>query len=806
MRVRRKARRRGDEKNVKRKILWGIGAVFIVGVIVLVYLLDFPSWKELDMEKLTSLSQTTAVYDKDGELVTGLHGGENRTAVDISQVPEYVRNAFIAIEDARFYKHCGVDVRRIGGAIFSNLRAGGYKEGASTITQQLIKLTHLTSEKTISRKAQEAWLALQLEKRAQKDEILEMYLNVVYFGRGAYGIEAAARSYFDKSCSELTLAEGAMLAGIIKAPSNYAPHINMEKAIERRNLVLDAMVREELISRETADAAKAEGVNILGSAQEYAGGWYTDWVLKEAEELLSCSTEELLSGGYRIYTSLNRDMQQAAERLFEDDSYFPADASDGVKAEAALVAIDPENGEVMCMVGGRSYETRRGLNRAMQIKRQPGSAFKPISVYAAAVDFLGYTPLSLVQDKARDFGGGYTPSNASGREYGTVTLRQALTKSMNLATVDLMTRTGIDAAKMYAQRAGIELTDSDSNLSLALGSLTEGVSPAQLCAAYAPLANGGHRVTAHAIRRIEDLYGRVLYEYQSENGYVMDEKSARMITSMLEETAKSGTAKKLTEVGFAVAAKTGTVGYTDGGNRDAWTAAYTPAVAVAVWQGFDLPDAEHILPDGTTGGTYPAMLTAAFLRETKNVSNGGEFALPQGMSEVLIDSSVLTQSGAVMLASENTPSQYLMSEILPDEQLPVLVSDRWDMPKRVEAVYVMTDEESGYPQVSFVSPDSFSEYRILRTDKNNKTTEVGTVTGSAGTYLTFVDNSAAPDADAQYCVISRHAGFMQMGRVVESLPSETAEYRAPMLLERLLQRAQTQPQEEINPLFGKQVD
>ncbi len=788
---------------MKRKILWGIGAIATAGVIVLIYLLDFPSWKPLNMEKLTALSQTTAVYDADSKLAAGLHSGENRTAVSIEQVPEYVRNAFIAIEDARFYKHPGVDVWRIGGAILSNLRSGGYREGASTITQQLIKLTHLTSEKTLSRKAQEAWLALQLEKRVDKDKILEMYLNVVYFGRGAYGIEAAARSYFDKSCAELTLSEGAMLAGIIKAPSNYAPHIDMNKAIERRSLVLDAMVREEMISRETAEEAKSEAVRIVEGIEAYAGGWYMDQVLSEAGDALGCSAEELFSGGYRIYTALNRQMQQTAETLYGDDSYFPAAASDGTKPESALIALNPRNGEVMCLIGGRSYETQRGLNRATQIQRQPGSAFKPISVYAAAVDFLGYTPMSLVQDEARDFGGGYTPSNASGKTYGTVTLRQALTRSMNLASVDLITRTGIDAAKMYAQRAGIELTDSDNNLSLALGSLTEGVSPAQLCAAYAPLANGGHRVVPHTIRRIEDLYGRVLYEYEAENEYVMDEKSTCMITSMLQDAVSIGTAKKLTEVGFSVAAKTGTVGYAQGGNRDAWTVAYTPTAAVAVWQGFDLPDQQHILPDGTTGGTYPAKLAAAFLKNTESVSNGGEFTIPQGMSEVLIDSSALSESGMVMLASETTPSEYLMSEILPDAQIPVLVSDRWNEPKRVEAVYVMTDEESGCPAVSFVAPDSYAQYRILRTDKNGETTEVGNVSGSAGTYLTFVDQSCGLNADAQYCVVSRHEGFMQLGRVVESLPSETVDYRAPMLLERLLQRTQKQPQEEEKPLFGK---
>ncbi len=785
---------------VKKKILWGVGIAAFVGAGVLIWMLDFPSWKKLDMEKLTALSQTTIVYDAQGCEAAGLHSGENRTVVPLEAIPEYVRNAFIAIEDARFYEHCGIDIRRIGGALLNNIKAGGYEEGASTITQQLIKLTHLTSEKKLSRKAQEAWLAIQLERRVEKDEILEMYLNVVYFGRGAYGIEAASRAYFGKSCSELTLSEGAMLAAVIKAPSRYAPHINAERAKERRNLVLNAMVREEMISRETADMAAREEI-VLVNASASSGGWYIDGVLREAEHILGCGREELLGGGYRIYTSLNQQMQTEAQRLFEDDSYFPSAADDGIRPESALIAVNPENGEIYCMVGGRSYDTRLGLNRATQMKRQPGSAFKPISVYAAAIDFLGYTPVSMLEDRVRDFGGGYSPSNASGKEYGTVTLRQALTKSMNLATMDLMTRTGIEPARMYAQRAGIELSDSDNNLSLALGSLTEGVSPAQLSAAYAPLVNGGHRVRAHTVRRIEDLYGRVLYEYQAENEYVMSEESACMLTSVLQDVVQNGTAKQLRAVNFPVAAKTGTVGYAGGGNRDAWTVAYTPTVTLAVWQGYDRPDAQHVLPEGTTGGTYPAKLAAAFLNATSSVSDGGEFEIPREMNEVLLDGSTIDSPSGMMLASENTPSKYLVSEILPEGRQPMMTSDRWDYPKQVEVVYAHTEAASGYPAVSFIVPDSHAQYRIIRIE-NEKETEVGTMEGNAGRYVTFVDTQAPRDANAAYYVVSRHKGFYELGRIVESQPSETAQYRAPAMLERFLEREQDDSDGNESALFA----
>ncbi len=785
---------------VKKRILWGAGIVIAAMIAILIWLIDIPSWQKLDMEKLTNLSQTTMIYDEEGQPVSEVHNGENRVVVPIEKIPLHVRNAFIAMEDARFYKHHGIDLWRIGGAVVRNIKAGSYQEGASTITQQLIKLTHLTSRKTLSRKAQEAWLALQLERQASKDEILGMYLNVVYFGKGAYGIEAAAQSYFGKSCSDLSLAEGAMLAGVIKAPGNYAPHISLERAIERRNRVIDAMLREEMISQEEAAAARNESVQLMIESPEGESGWYVDWVMKEAGEILSCSAEELLSGGYRIYTALNSDAQETAEALFEDPDYFPGNAADGIRPESALIAMDPKNGEVRCMVGGRSYETRRGLNRAMQIQRQPGSAFKPISVYAAAIDFMGYTPISLIEDVARDFGDGYMPSNASGHEYGTVTLREALVRSMNLATVDLITRTGIESACAYAERAGIDLSDDDRNLSLALGSLTEGVSPAEMSAAYAALANGGYRVEAHTIRRIEDLYGDTLYEYSADNEYVMSEKSARMITSMLEDAADHGTAKRLASIGFPVAAKTGTVGYTEGGNRDAWTVAYTPSISVAVWQGFDQTDREHLLPDGATGGNYPAKLAAAFMKQTEDMSNGGEFPIPEGMSQILLDGSTLNAASAPMLASERTPVNHLISEILPDEKLPVLTSDRWNDPKRVEAVYIQRDS-SGYPAISFIATDSFAQYRIIRMDGEGQT-EVGCIEGEAGKYLTFVDQTIPENTDAQYLIISRHKGFFENGMMVESEHSETVAYHAPGALERWLGKIEKQADHADQPLFG----
>ena len=447
----------------------------------------------LDVDKLTALPQSTVLYDRNGQAAAVLSGAEDRQAVALEQVPLWVRQAFVAAEDARFYQHHGVDFYRIGGALAQNLKSGDYSQGASTITQQLIKLTHLSGEKTLARKAREALLALRLETVMDKDQILEAYLNAVYFGAGAYGIQAASRTYFGCQAQQLTLEQGALLAAIIKAPSTYAPHLHPDNALERRNLVLEQMAEQGYISPEQARQAQAAPVEILEQDGEDAPyPWYVEQAAGEAADILGIQYEELLSGGYKLYTGLDTQMQQSAQQLFSQADFFPPDAADGERAQAALVCLDVDTGLIRAVMGGRDYQVRRGLNRASAIQRQPGSAFKPVSVYAAAVDRFGYLPTSFLEDTQRDFGGGYTPGNVGGRYYGPVTLREALSRSLNVATVDLLSRTSVEAAMQYAQAAGIDLDDAqDRNLALALGSLTQGVSPLALAGAYAPLAGGG---------------------------------------------------------------------------------------------------------------------------------------------------------------------------------------------------------------------------------------------------------------------------------------------------------------------------
>ncbi|MDP2892224.1 MAG: transglycosylase domain-containing protein, partial [Bacillota bacterium] len=382
----------------------------------LIFYVIVASETRLDESKLKNLPQALLIYDSKGTEQATVSGSQNRQCVPLSKVPQYVRDAFIAVEDVRFYQHGGLDIKRIFGALWDDITSGKLKEGASTISQQLIKLTHLTSEKTIMRKVKEAVMAIQLERSYSKDEILEMYLNTVYFGNGAYGIEAASKAYFGKDVSELTLSQGALLAGVIKSPSNYAPHLDFEAAIKRRDVVLSLMEQYGFIPAEAEASAKAEKIALATqtSSRGYPYGYFTDAALDEARDALGISSDELMTGGYRIYTTLDPAAQKACEDLFLDKANFPPDAADGTLAQSAMVVIDPETGGVSALMGGREYVVKHGLDRATGMYRQPGSAIKPVLVYAPALELGICTPATVLYDSPQDFNG-YKPDNFGGK-------------------------------------------------------------------------------------------------------------------------------------------------------------------------------------------------------------------------------------------------------------------------------------------------------------------------------------------------------------------------------------------------------
>ena len=643
-----------------RKTMIALGLLFSAAFSLFLYKMDIQNWKSLDIEKIRSAPSASVLLDKDGNEISALKGAYANIRLSSSEIPDSVKKAFIAAEDARFYEHRGIDLKRIVSALINDIRNFQIKEGASTITQQLVKLTHLSGEKTISRKTNEMYLALKLEKALSKDEILSAYLNTVYFGNGAYGIESAARTYFQSSAEQLSLPQAAYLAGIIQSPSFYSKEQNLEKALQRRNYVLSQMQENGFISENEYQKAVNEPVEFqIEKDNPLQPLWYRDTVIDEACEVLKISADELLSGGYVLYTCLDAAAQKSIDEEFQNVGNFPGNSADGTPVQAAFCALNPQDGGICAIVGGRAYEIERGFNRAYQARRQPGSAFKPISVYAAAVDALGMQPVSILDDTQRTFSGNYTPKNAGDRYYGLVTMRTALSQSLNCASVSLLEFTGVKLAREYAEKAGIPLADEDNGPSLALGSLTYGVTPVELASAYASLSNGGYKVIGHTIRKIEDRNGKTVYKFIPPVQRVMSSQSAYLLTSMLETAAQSGTAKALSNVSSSVAGKTGTVAG-ENGNRDLWNVAYTPDWVVCVWMGFDETDRTHILPSNENASGKPTKLSALFLSK---YSSNKEYNIPFGLSFANIDKLALENEHKALLSTESTPKQFIVQEI-----------------------------------------------------------------------------------------------------------------------------------------------
>lgn len=745
-------------KKVLLTILAALIGVLLLFCAAFYVFFDVPDWQKLDISKLSALAQTSSMYDMNGELMSELRGSENRIIVSLDEIPLHTRQAFIAAEDLRFYDHRGIDVYRIFGALRSNLKSGSLAEGASTITQQLAKLTHLSAEKTIRRKLEEINLAFQIEKVYNKDEILAMYLNTVYFGRGAYGIQAAAQAYFGVDAEELTLNQSASLAAIIKAPSIYAPHISPSNNRSRRQYILSVMAENGFISQEEKQAALDESIWVLAQeAEKQLYSWYIDEALRESAELLDLSADEVIQGGFKIYTAYDARLQTIADEVYADSSFFPAAASDGTPIQSAMAVVDTNNGAVLAMIGGRDYTVRRGLNRATQMRRQPGSALKPLAVYGPALE-LGYTTASVLLDEKTSFGG-YTPRNAGDRYYGLVTMRTAIRNSLNTTAVRLLEEIGLDASIQYLNKMGIPTRNSDRNLSLALGSMTYGVTPVELAAAYVPYANGGIYHQPYCVERIETVDGSNVYERKDSGKQVLSAQNAFLMTSLLQSVVSSGTGTRMLAANTPIAGKTGTVSMT-GGNRDIWMTAYTPEISVAVWMGYDQTDAKHKISNGITGGRNTASLAAAFFKKAYADREKPDFSQPDGLVWLTLDKRALTSRGSIMLASDKTPKEYRLSEVFAASNRPYAVSDIWQAPDAPSSFYV-AHNASGYPELHFKA-SSDARYRIQR-DSVGESVILTEMIASSGQALSFLDSTAQAGILYTYRIIPIHEELLQQG-------------------------------------------
>lgn len=583
----------------------------------------------IDKEKLL-LQENSIIYDKNNNEIHYLSGEENRRWVSLDAISSDVINALIATEDRNFYEHQGIDVRAIIRAYLANRDAGKIVQGGSTITQQLVKICFLSSEKTLERKIQEAFMAIHLEKQYSKKDIIEYYLNNVYFGMGAYGIQESAKTYFAKDAKDLTLLESAYLIGLLRSPSRYS--VNESLSYEQQLRVLSNMKECGFI-----DYLPQERTLTFALKQnDYYGSYMSDYVIEEAQNILGYS---IFGNGLRIHTTIDSEIQKYMEEIYANDNNFLADKNNQA-VESAAVLLNHQTGEIMGMMGGRNYHNR-GLNRASQSFRQPGSAFKPVIVYALALE-RGMTPNDMLLDSLETYKSGnsnWTPRNHNHVYLGSITMKTAIKWSVNTSAVKLMDQQGVSKSVDFAKKFGISSivesgSKNDYNLAAALGGLTNGVTPLELTAAYSVFANEGRYIKPYAIYKITDSTGKIIYEQEKQEKQVITKQSAYYMTEMLQEAVLGGTATRAQIPEIHVAGKTGTSEHL----KDAWFVGYTPNFVCGIWMGYDRDE----YMTNVQGGNQPALIWKQIIEKTHAYKGIEQAHFPYLENKVTIQAPVVS--------------------------------------------------------------------------------------------------------------------------------------------------------------------
>ncbi len=640
---------------------------------------------EINEDVLTSSALTLNIFDLDNRPIKE-DNEINHSYAKIETLNPYTKEAFISIEDKVFYQHHGVNYKRIAKAGLNNLKSHSLKEGASTITQQLIKNTQLSSEKTYDRKIKEIALAQKIEKMYDKDQILEYYLNVIYFGNNCYGIESASNYYFSKSAKELSLDESCILAGMIKSPAKYSPIKNSENCLKRRNLVLKEMKKDGKITIDEYTLAKEKKLNLnLNQDKINRLNSYSQASIDEAEKILGIPARQIALAGYKIYTYQDKEKQQAL---------LDAIQSQEISSDSAGIIIDNEKGAITAYVGDSCY-------KILDAKRQPGSCIKPVLVYAPALNEDIIYPCTQILDEKITISD-YTPKNVGNLYRGYVSSREALSKSINIPAVKVLSYVGIDKAKIYAQQMGINFDEKDDSYTIALGGMTYGVNLAELAGSYTTFANNGYYKQPKFISFITDKNNKLVYINKTQSEKILREDSAYLLTDMLKTCAKSGTAKKLSDLNLDIASKTGTVGKSNSKlNLDAWNISYTKAQTVGIWLG-NLDNT----PISYAGGNQPTQIVKKYF---EIMPDNSTFDRPNSIVEKRIDAITLDETHVVSLANSFTPDRYTQTELFSSFNLPSDVSNKF---VQVEKVKVSSHVEKGMAILEFDAKD-YESYDII---------------------------------------------------------------------------------------------
>lgn len=647
---------------------------------------------EINKEVLSSPSLSIEIFDNENKPIKE-DNEINKAYAKIETLSDETKNAFISIEDKNFYNHKGVNYKRIAKAMLNNIRSGKLKEGASTITQQLVKNTQLTSEKTFERKIKEVALAQKIEKMYSKDEILELYLNVIYFGNNCYGIESASNYYFSKPAKELNVEEVSTLAGMIKSPAKYSPIKNYDNCLKRRNLVLSEMNKDGKLSIEKYNKAINTKLSLnLNTEKKNKLNSYSQMAIDEAEQILKIPSRQIALSGYKIYTYQDKSKQDALEQSIKDVN---------PDCDSAGIIIDNKRHAVSAYIGDSIY-------KILDSKRQPGSCIKPILVYGPAINENIIYPCTQLLDEKTTISE-YTPKNVNDVYRGYVSAREALSKSINIPAIKVLSYVGIEKAKIYAEDMGITFDELDDSYSLALGGMTYGTNILQLAGAYTTFANNGKYAPAKFISFITDKNNNLVYINKPTEKAVMREDSAYLLTDMLKTCAKTGTAKKLAELNIDIASKTGTVGKPNSKNNlDAWNISYTNDFTCCIWLG-NLDNS----PITYAGGNQPTEIVKNYFKIIGDKSN---FNIPSSIVEKNIDRTELDENHRVVLANNYIPERYVQKEIFSTFNLPKDVSNKFSS---IEKPILNSKVEGNKAIIEFEAKD-YLTYTAISNDKTIK--------------------------------------------------------------------------------------
>lgn len=681
------------------------------------YYLVITAGVNLDKSKLVNLNTSVEIYDNNGELLEELSDGKSVT--DAGEIPSYTLNAFVSIEDKRFYSHGGTDFKGFLRAVFNNIKSFSFKEGASTISQQLIKNTHLSGEKTLKRKLSELKLAGQLEKSYSKKEILEMYVNTIYFGDGCYGITKAANNYFGISPSELSINQSAALAGMIKAPAVYSPRVSPENCNARKNLVLKEMLAQNYITEtEYSENVNKDIITVEPNAEKSSP--YLKLVKDELKEFLEKNAYSKTK--FKIYTYYDKKLQKSL-----DETVGEFDTGTDKKA-----LILDKNNKIQAF-----YSTCK------DIPRELGSTIKPVAVYAPAIDMGIIDVCTPINDEKINFDG-YAPSNYKGQYHGYVSAKFALAKSLNSCAVKILNDCGTENCINYLKKTDIPITENDNSLCLALGATEKGATLSQISGAYGAFINKGIYLTPTTIEKICTKDGKTVFSDKPTSKKIYAEETAFLINYMLKDTVKEGTAKTLSALNIPLSAKTGTVG-TEKGNSDAYSVSYNGDHVISCWLG---NKDGTLMSNSISGGTLPT--TICFNIWQNLIGNGYNPCDTFKCDKVIkipIDKISYEDNHKVEYADENFPERYVINEYFKKDRIPKTVSERFSLPK-IESGKISV--KSYQIDIKLCLP-SYCSYKLYRECDGLKIQIYDSALDTDKTE--FTDNLIMPDKKYRYSAI-----------------------------------------------------